>query len=70
MDVKKLKVKPINNYSNSRFETPIKTYKRLFLLVLVLFIISSCITADTFGKQLKEDRKDFKEMINNYTTVK
>ena len=67
VNLNKLKINPINNYSN-RFQTKVKTYKRLLLLMLVFFITSSYITAESFGRNLKEDRIDFKETITNYLT--
>lgn len=60
INLNKLKVNPINNYSD-RFNTSLKKYKRLLIFILLVLFISSYITGKTFDTHLKED-------IHIYTT--
>lgn len=54
LNIKKLKVNPINNYRD-RFDTSLKIYKRLFLFILLLILISGYVTGKTFDTHFKED---------------
>ena len=69
INVKKLKVIPISKQTG-RFDTPIKDYIKLLLFTLVIMIISSYLTAVSFGNHIEEDRFDLKETLSNYTTFK
>ena len=54
INLNKLKVNPINNYSD-RFNTSLKKYKRLLIFILLFLFISSYLTGKTFDTHLKED---------------
>ncbi len=54
INIKKIKVNPINN-CNNRFNTCLKTYKRLLIFIIIIFIIISYITGKTFDTHFKED---------------